>query len=177
MTLSLTPGEGLSSKLVVTPSKFTFSKRSSGTLVRVEIIGESEAELLQDRQFTIEHKTISKSYEYHKLSMPVQVYRLGVTFVEIAGAGQDEMLQVGSEESYAALRGARELHCPKFESMTYKVLIDAQADLERQKLGNQSPSKKEFIEIANSKINELAADISSGWLGVSTGLTYSVGVK
>ena len=35
------------------------------------------------------------------------------------------MLQIGSEESYAALRGARELHCAKFESMTYRVLMDA----------------------------------------------------
>ena len=77
----------MASNLIVTPSKFTFSKRSSGTLVRVEIIGESPAELLQDRQFTIVHKTASKSYEHHRLCMPVQVYRLGVTFVEIAGAG------------------------------------------------------------------------------------------
>jgi len=92
VTLSLAPGEGMASNLAVTPSKVTFSKRSSGALVRVEITGESQAELLQDRQFTIVHRTTSKSYDYHKLCMPVQIYRLGVTFTEIAGAGQDEML-------------------------------------------------------------------------------------
>lgn len=82
----------MASNLVITPSKFTFSKRAGGTLVRVEITGESPAELLQDRQFTIVHRTTSKSYDYHRLCMPVQIYRLGVTFMEIAGAGQDEML-------------------------------------------------------------------------------------
>ena len=67
--------------------------------------------------------------------MPLQVYRLGVTFTEIAGAGQDEMLQIGSEESFTALTSAqatsRQLHLSKFESASYKTLTDAQSELER----------------------------------------------
>ena len=67
--------------------------------------------------------------------MPLQVYRLGVTFAEIAGAGQDEMLQMGSEESFAALTTSRatdrQLHLSKFESISSKTLTDAQSELER----------------------------------------------
>lgn len=45
--------------------------------------------------------TQSKNYDYHKLNMTLQVYRLGSSYVDLAAAGQDDLLQLGNEESYA----------------------------------------------------------------------------
>lgn len=60
--------------------------------------GETALELLHDRQFQIRHVTQSRNYDFHKLVLPLNIYRLGHTYIDIACAGQDDYLQLGSEE-------------------------------------------------------------------------------
>ena len=49
ITLHLTPGDGMASNLVVTPTRVTFNRKTSGVLVKVSVVGERAADLLEDR--------------------------------------------------------------------------------------------------------------------------------
>lgn len=42
--------------------------------------------------------TQSRNYDYHKLILPLNIYRLGHTYIDIACTGQDDYLQLGAEE-------------------------------------------------------------------------------
>ena len=61
----------------------------------------------------------------------MNIYRLGSSYVDIACAGQDDMLQLGQEESYQALLSSTEFSSrSKFESINNRYLSDLQSELE-----------------------------------------------
>ena len=65
----------------------------------MQVQHETAQELLHDRQFQLRHVTQSRNYDYHKLVLPLNIYRLGHTYIDIAAAGRDDFLQLGTEES------------------------------------------------------------------------------
>ena len=66
----------------------------------MQILHESQKDLLTDRQFQLRHITISKNYDYHKLLIPINIYRLGRSFIDVVSTGRNDMLQLGTEEGF-----------------------------------------------------------------------------
>ena len=107
------------------PQKFVFSKRHQVANVSVQIQNESTEDMCQDRQFYIRHTTTSKHYDYHKNVLNMNIYRLGSSFLDIASVGQDDLVQLGHEDSYqAALNSLSELERFKFDSINNRYLSD-----------------------------------------------------
>ena len=69
----------------------------------IQIQHETEQQLLHDRQFQLWHSTTSKNYDYHKLVLPLNIYRLGSSFIDVAGSGRDDLLQLGGEEGLSVI--------------------------------------------------------------------------
>ena len=74
----------------IIPEKVTISKRNPQGMVQVRIQSATNlqsSELHQDTQYILDHRTVSKTYEFHKLLIKVPVYRLSVAFAEGAAFG------------------------------------------------------------------------------------------
>ena len=100
-TLEQDPGQGGQDPrqhVLVYPQKIQFTKRKVEATITVQVQGETPQELLHDRQFQLRHLTSSRNYDFHKLVLPLNIYRLGHTYIDIACAGQDDFLQLGTEE-------------------------------------------------------------------------------
>ena len=86
------------------PQKLVFSKRRQEAHVSIQIQNETGSQRLNDRQFRLTHITQSRNYDYHKLQMTLNIYRLGTSFSEVVSSGRDDMLQLGHEESYSKFK-------------------------------------------------------------------------
>lgn len=65
----------------------------------IQIINETAKEKLQDKQFKITHTTFSRNFDYHRLNLPLAIYRLGSSYIDIVSVGQDDTLQLGTEDT------------------------------------------------------------------------------
>ena len=67
--------------------------------------------------------------------MPLNIYRLGKSFCEIVSAGQDDLLQLGSEETLGSINMATESDNfrNKFDVVSNKHLVEAQIEAEGKK--------------------------------------------
>lgn len=135
-----------------------FSKRRQEAHVSIQIQNETSSQRLSDRQFRLTHITQSRNYDYHKLQMTLNIYRLGTSFSEVVSSGRDDMLQLGHEESYSKFkdemgtlgeqtvkRGETLMPTPhsdsrlyetarnRFDTVTMKFLHEAATDMEVQR--------------------------------------------
>ena len=61
----------------------------------------------------------------------MNIYRLGNSFMEIASVGQDDMLQLGVDESFHKITSEQEVTSrDQFESISYRYYTDLQHEID-----------------------------------------------
>lgn len=85
----LLPGKA-ATNVQIYPDKIQFSKKRSFAQISISILNETDQ--LSDIQYVIKHTTTSKNFDYHKLVIGLNVYRLGIGFIDLVAAGSDQAL-------------------------------------------------------------------------------------
>lgn len=49
----------------------------------------NQAGIKADEEFTIEHRTVSSEFDFHRLNIQLKCYKLGNRFKELLGVGAD----------------------------------------------------------------------------------------
>ena len=181
----------------VVPEKVVISKRNTSQLVQVKILQNLQAqtqELFEDRQYLLEHRTVSKSFDFHKLLIKIPIYRLSVGFAEAAAAGANHAFQLGNDEiqqqiyNFAQEKASREkAHFASSQPEARDTRgdnlgVNQVQDINLSTVAERIETLTELLGSGNdarvkAEIEDLRATAEAPWICLSSGLNHAAGVK